>query len=154
MKATSKSPDSCEELLRQDGICKLKPLSHHSSILKAIPQRPRKIQVLCSSMVFVWRLCGVLCDVTASSTCHKCSANTVKVLCMHCWRHENTEHRQQELHRNAIECHASSVAILCSLLGRCDRPFFTKNIRVFLRSHGAPENLNNSVPTQWKHSLV
>ena len=37
----------------------------------------------------------------------------------------------QELSRNTIECHASSVATPWSVLGCCDRPCFRKNIRDF-----------------------
>ena len=53
---------------------------------------------------------------------------------------ESAENRQQELRRNAIEYRASSVAMPWLLSGCHDRPFFMKNFRVFLRSHGAPEN--------------
>ena len=69
-----------------------------------------------------------------------CSAIVVKAQCMDCERRESAEYRQQELRTNAIERHAKSVATPQSLSGRRDRPFFTKSIRVFLRSHGAPEN--------------
>ena len=65
------------------------------------------------------------------------SVSAVKAQCRHC---ESAENCQQELRRNVIECHASSVAMPWSLLGRHDKPFFTKNIRVFMRSHGALEN--------------
>ena len=82
-----------------------------------------------------------------SSTRSQRSANALKAQCMHCERRKSTvkrcectENRKQELRRNTIERHASSVAMPWSLLGHRDRPFFMKNIRDFSRSHGTSKN--------------
>ena len=66
-----------------------------------------------------------------SSTCPQHSANAMKVLCMHCECRESAENRQQELSRNVIECHASSVEMPWLLQGQCKDPVtgpFSKKI--------------------------
>ena len=102
----------------------------------------------CANAVVVSSLCREV--VLRSLGCHcvfntpSVSANAVKVQCMHYGRRESILRAQRIANTNSvgtlIECHASFVATHThwSLLERHDRRFFTKYIRVFLQSHGAP----------------
>ena len=95
-----------------------------------------------------WRGLVLLCKRTPYTPSAQCERRESAVKALWApWKHrESAEHLQQELRRIAVERPASSVATPWSLLGRRDRPFFTKNIRFFFRSHGAPEN--STIPCQ------
>ena len=93
----------------------LKPLSHRSSVLTAIPRHPRKMQN------------AEVRAVRSQASPQQRSDIASRAQCMHCERRESAENHQQELcSMNAIELHASSIVTPCRCKDAVTGPFTRK----------------------------